>query len=260
MAYLIRPFKALLEMLRSELSAIKEALGENKRAIDAASVCQQNAGSGIERKIAEMRPDDEYKRGAHTYKHKAYWQQVASNILTAVLTAATIGAFLAAAYYACIAKRQLGQMITANQVTRCATLVSAQSAAENAYYSREEERAWVELQMGTGPGFISLGNPGKTVAREVRLSVDSATGTNRFGPMTISPYTQSPVPFIYSVPKQHRVKGRITYVDVFGVSHWATFCYTLSEKGAMNHCASGNDEDYNLENPPKSSVPNSCKQ
>jgi hypothetical protein len=257
-----RWYKWLNESLRSESTTVHKAIEEQAQAIrveaESRKAQQQECAGIIAGAIDEAAKEQaSYEQ---PQRDKEYRVQFALMVFTIVAAGGAVAAAFGSWYYASIARGQLGQMITANQVARCATLVSTQSAAENAYYSREEERAWVELQMGTSPGYISLGNPGKTVAREVKLSVYSTAGDVRFGPMTISPYTQTPVPFTYSVPKQARMRGRITYVDVFGVPHWAIFCYTLGEKGMMSHCPSGNDEDHNLENPPKSSVPNSCAQ
>jgi ABC-type multidrug transport system fused ATPase/permease subunit len=104
-----------LETIITSLSEIKQVLQDNKASVDTAKISQHDDWSSVGRQIAEMRSDDEYKRGADTYKHKSYWQQVVLNILTGLLAAFTLGAFAAAGIYAYIASRQLDQMIESTE-------------------------------------------------------------------------------------------------------------------------------------------------
>lgn len=84
--------KRIEEVLRAGVSAIQKAAQENKAALDDASSRQDQTWTGIGRQLSEMRSDDEYKRGANTYKHKSYWQQVILNWFTGI---GFIGAFFA---------------------------------------------------------------------------------------------------------------------------------------------------------------------
>jgi hypothetical protein len=131
---LSRQFRELVDLLRTMGGSIRQlnnSAEDQGRAINAASVSQQEAGSRIERQIAEMRSDDEYKRGANTYKHKAYWQQIVLNCLTGLLAIFTLGAFAAAGIYACIAKKQLDQMIEATKQTKRSADTAACALREN---------------------------------------------------------------------------------------------------------------------------------
>lgn len=46
------------------------------------------------------------------------------------------------------------------------------------------------------------------------------------------------------------IVGRIDYTDAFGVPHWKTFCFQLTETD-RSYCETGNDEDSNPESLPK---------
>jgi hypothetical protein len=47
------------------------------------------------------------------------------------------------------------------------------------------------------------------------------------------------------------VIGRIDYVDIWGVSHWTTFCfYPFDQEGHLMYCKGGNAEDNNPEPAP----------
>jgi hypothetical protein len=44
--------------------------------------------------------------------------------------------------------------------------------------------------------------------------------------------------------------GRIDYRDAFGIPHWMTFCFVITDaKGNIGYCETGNDEDRNSELP-----------
>jgi hypothetical protein len=278
--------KALVEIVRAELSAIKEALGENKRAIDAASISQQNTGSGIERKIAEMRPDDEYKGGANTYKYKSYRQQVALNILTAILGVATIGAFCAAAYYACVARGQLDQMIKQYpelQKSAAAAKSAADTASDTLKASSHnfyiDERPYVvgdtfNVTLTTAKQMMHLEfrNAGKTPAVNLRIdphdcslllggkpiliTSDEGIGgenvasdkTAKFDfPVALSDTGKS---MFENEDAELIIKGKVLYSDVFGCGHQTRFCFAARAKwGITKFCATkdgSNDVDRNL--------------
>ncbi len=126
-----RKIEQFIEAIVSRLDLIEEALRNHNRTSDAADIRQENIWNEIGRRIAEVRPDDEYKRGANTYKYKSYRQQVVLNRLTLLLFCATTAAFLAAAYYACIAKSQLDQMRIATQQAKRSADIAACALKEN---------------------------------------------------------------------------------------------------------------------------------
>lgn len=259
-------FRRLLDLLRSALSEIKDAVKQREQTIREASQTSDISRGEILRGISRVaiaiesgNADKEAHKKAESKKE--YALQRRSLIAQWITAIATTGAFVGALVYACIANRQLKQMVDANHASRCATLISSQSAAESSYYSREEERAWVELWYPNGRS-LALSNPGKTVAREVRVIVRTNSGDVKFGPLTISPYTFMQVPFklpIDIVSPQH-LRGEISYIDVFGVAHWNKFCFAFGEKGEMHPCQFGNEEDHNLENPPETTIPTECGQ
>jgi len=100
-----------------------------------------------------MRSGDEYKRGARTYRHKSYRQQVILNYLTGV-------AFLAAFAYVVITGLQLRQMRKSTKAT--------QAAVEHADRNFQiDERAWI------GFSFIP-GNLTFTVGKAILRSHNAA--------------------------------------------------------------------------------------
>jgi hypothetical protein len=259
--------------LHSKLSEIEQALHNQETTVRDASKAADVKEGEIAGIIAGIAPAIRHaNKDVPTYEKAQRKKEYSLNKLELALqrrtvcaawftAIATLLAFGAAGIYAHIASEQLDQMITANHATRCATLVTAQSAAESAYHSREQERAWVEPWIPNANSF-TVSNPGKTVGREVRVFVRTTVGESQFGPLTISPYTYFPAPFIFpvSIPPHQRLRGKITYVDVFGVSHWVKFCYSFGEKGQMSPCETGNEEDHNLENPPENTIPRECRQ
>jgi hypothetical protein len=248
--------------LRSALSEIKDAVQKQTQAANEASQrheqIQQNAELG---RIGELHAVEHERREGSAYRKKNYGQQKLLNILTFLTFAAATLAAWGAWHYAGIAHDQLKQTMETNRIAQCATIASSLSAADNAYYSREEERAWVEVWQ-PGDTYLSISNPGKTVGRDVRVFVQTVSGEARFGPTTISPYTFAPFPFRFPVgiPADRILRGRISYADVFGVTHWVRFCYDFGTKSQTSPCKAGNEEDHNLENPPKATLPEECKQ
>jgi len=255
-----------IERIIARLGAIEEVLEKQERTIfDACETSDLKEEKPPRRAIfariatAMESANADVEAYEKPQRNKEYHRQWWSNAAAWASAVFTLFAFCAAAYYACIARRQLDQMIEANKNTRCATLVSALSAAENAYYSREEERAWAEPWLPNSRS-TQIANYGKTVGREVRVSIRTSTGVKHFGPITVSPYTYSQAPFMFpaNIPANDRLRGDITYVDVFGVSHWVKFCFAFGPKGEMTPCQFGNDEDSNLENPPNQTLPQEC--
>lgn len=258
--------RSLAESLHSDLSEIKDAAKDQERAIRDTAQARDTESGKIPGVIARVATAIESANAdVHTYekpqRNKEYRLQRWFLLASWITAVATLLAFAAAGIYAHIAKQQLDRMIEANENARCANLVNEQSTSETAYYSREEERAWVEPWLPTANS-MQLSNYGKTVGRDVRVVIHAAEGEKQFGPFAISPYTYSPVPIYFpgsNSPGKH-LSGEITYIDVFGVTHWTKFCYAFGERGRMEPCRSGNDEDHNLENPPKDTAPKDCKQ
>jgi hypothetical protein len=251
MYWIHRWFEKIANSLRAESSEIKNALQDNKKAIDAAKISQDNAWSGVGRQIAEMRSDDEYKRGANTYKHKSYRQQVVLNILTGLLAIFTLGAFAAAGIYACIANRQLGIMREAT------------TNAEDAM--KIDQRAWVtvsNIKRESGNVVVSFGNSGKTPAKNFTVHIsgepipkdkEPSLGAEDLLPGigVIAPNGFFHVPLDasgYFDPKTTRlaIHGRVDYADIFSSPHRTTFCYYLSSTNNQDGfapCGRGNETD-----------------
>jgi hypothetical protein len=158
---------------------------------------------------------------------------------------------------------------------------------------RIDERAWVvidEIKILKTPfpangklpiswqyGFYSK-NVGKTIARNVRIHIDTPFGSNltdhgiylfqmrqfqgmqgetmgpdNSGPQSLAPGERSAIPFVqHDQAPQYGIYtdmvGRIDYIDAFDVQHWKTFCYfPVDNTGTLNFCTSGNDDDRNAE-------------
>ncbi|HEY1900916.1 MAG TPA: hypothetical protein VGG56_00670 [Terracidiphilus sp.] len=169
-----RRIELAIEAIASHLGEIKKSLNENKSAIDATNIRQDDAWSGVGRQIAKMSPDDEYKRGANTYKHKGYRQQVVLNILTGFLMAATIGAFAAAGIYACIANRQLKKMDeTYKEIQKQTTLMQNQTIGTKGAVLQFVPSLNVLANREDGPAFSSTVRAwsGRVTARHIVLTV-----------------------------------------------------------------------------------------
>ena len=256
-----RQFKALIEMFQAQLSAIQEALANQERAIHDASGRQEEAWSRIEREFSEMRSGDEYKRGARTYRHKSYRQQVILNYLTGV-------AFLAAFAYVVITGLQLRQMRKSTKAT--------QAAVEHADRNFQiDERAWIGFSFIPGNLTFTVGKP--FFVPTMLLNSGKTPAKNVSGEIVVGIFPRgSPIDFSYAPGHAHYVinagtvfpngkfeesfegiehgqsqaqaiiidkpllaqllsssrlvivHGRIRYCDVFGNSHWTSYCRVVS--------------------------------
>jgi hypothetical protein len=153
-----------------------------------------------------------------------------------------------------------------------AAKAAAQTAKDTEAFFMADERAWVVLDIAPikshpashqFPARIIYGfypkNIGKTVARNVSLRVDGATnGAGKpaiLGPETLAPGERAVASTVApgDAPSNLRTtwSGRIDYIDTFHVPHWKTFCYrVIDEKGTLEVCTTGNDEDDNPEMAP----------
>lgn len=146
------------------------------------------------------------------------------------------------------------------------TSVATQSAVSTEEFFRADERAWVVIETtpyktypasGRFPARIMYGfypkNIGKTIARNVHIHLDSATGADGkaavLGPQSLAPGERAPASVItFGDVFLTTFSGRIDYVDAFRVSHWETFCYRVVDtSGVLEQCPTGNDEDDNPE-------------
>lgn len=157
---------------------------------------------------------------------------------------------------------QLGEM-------RKATVAATRSAKDTEGFFRTDERAWVVLEavplkiyppFSNFPARIIYGfyprNVGKTIARNVHLHIENVTnstgGPAVLGPEALAPEERSVASVVLAgdAPTNSTTlwSGRIDYVDAFDVPHWKTFCYRIiDEKGNLELCNTGNDEDNNPE-------------
>jgi hypothetical protein len=198
-----------------------------------------------------------------------------------------------------------GMMWCANKKSADAAKSAADTAQKTLTNSieafRVDERAWVEIgkieKTETYPPDQKFGeifkfaiypkNVGKTVARDVRISIENigsdgsfadnkkairmtqdqqfremATGKriripDRPGPQTVAPGDLSPVPVYTSGEEPRRygtiftytyLVGRIDYTDAFGTEHWKHICFiVINSRGDLGNCQYGNDEDNNPE-------------
>ncbi len=284
-----------LKKLRQDSHETQEMLKEQERTIRDASQAwdqkQTEIGSAIAAAIktaAETVPD--YER---TQRNKEYGAQWAMFCVTALGTLFAAAAALGAWYYAGIAARQLCTMNQAAETSRRELLNTINSF-------REDERAWVEIgnirqapqRMIPKVGLIfryelTLRNVGKTVARDVRLTVLVPQGSyagitsksaiaaylepkppkgmelSRWKPeipgaQSLAPAADAPVPAIVFAAEPHgkpaeggpinsELLGEVTYLDAFGANHWMHFCYLVFEGGKLFNCPYGNEEDKNPE-------------
>jgi hypothetical protein len=132
---------------------------------------------------------------------------------------------------------------------------------------RIDERAWVVLEIvpleiypafSHFPARITYGfypkNIGKTVARNVRIHVDSLYGRDGgaaiLGPQSLAPGERAPASAVVTGDSPSNLittfTGRVDYMDAFNVPHWKTFCYrVIDAKGTLEDCETRNDEDQN---------------
>lgn len=187
---------------------------------------------------------------------------------------ATLLAFLAAAYYASTAKRQLGEMKKATKAAQDA----AQAASDGITFAREtahlDQRAWlgVDAIRGTpklGDPFsieIDIKNTGKTPAKKaiaitsyspVNIKNGARLDFNKQGkiqtelsramippnsiyranpPIPSDSVKQGDLDLIKSGDVIIYVHSHITYDDIFSCGHWLDFCYLL-ERDAKSWAA-----------------------
>jgi hypothetical protein len=148
---LLETFRSIGESLRSELSSIKETVKEQERTIrDASNAADQKRRelSGIIASAIESANKDvpSYEKNQ---RNKEYRQQRRVLRATGITAGATVLAFGAAAYYACVAKGQLDQMIEATKQTKRAADIAACALRQNQKQftdTLEEMRAQTKAQ------------------------------------------------------------------------------------------------------------------
>ena len=236
-----------------------------------------------------------------TKTNKSPWHlSISRDWLALIISALTLVLLVGTVYYTReqwqTMNRTLGEM---HKQTQSASIVAGeavkQSESTEARF-RTDERAWIVVDqiviLKTFPATakfptswkygIYTKNVGKTVAREVRIHIDTPFGSNitdhgiyldqmrkykgmkgkpfgpdRPAPQSLSPGERSAVPVITgSQAPQYQVFtdiiGRIDYIDAFNIKHWKTFCYyPMDGTGTLYYCTSGNNEDHNPELPPK---------
>jgi hypothetical protein len=172
----------LIQAVIDRLGAIKDAIQENKHAIENIREPQQKTPTDDKGRIiaALMPPDDEYARGSNTYKHKSYWTQIWLNWIT-------VCAFLAAAIYAAIAAYQLGEIRKQTTVSQSA-LVEARNVldTEQSHFDRAMENALVQTWAQV--------KAAKAAERAAKIASDTFTKGSRpwVGPEGMFALTQAP--------------------------------------------------------------------
>jgi hypothetical protein len=274
-------FKRLIEALRAQSGTIEEGFKRQERAIrDTSESSNEKRGeipgiiiSGIKTANKDVPTFEKAQR------YKEYRQQ--SKILCAMWVTAgvTFLAFGAAAYYACIARKQLSAL---NQ--------QIEHADRN---FRIEQRAWIGFSFVPGNLTFTIHKPflvptllinsGRTPAKDVSgrivvgiigrgqpIDFSYAPGHAHYeiSAGTIFPNGQFQESFegiehgadhaqailiekpllnaILSSEKLVVVHGRITYSDVFGQQHWTTYCRIVSNPSLIPpDCMSYNRTDDN---------------
>jgi hypothetical protein len=212
-----RQVKALMEMVRTELLLIRDALREQIRAIRDTSEAANQTRKEIPQRLLELRVSADEKTEAQSYRHRAHTQQV-------ILTWGTWLAFGAAAIYAAIAARQLRTMNRTYfemQKQTAASQCAAKAAQQQADLARRElVGTFSAAQPAEPPGptpfpqtvellrwqglHVHFLNAGKVPATDfsaeatmTKYSLPSfepigSPRTNRIGPLRVRPYEQMP--------------------------------------------------------------------
>jgi hypothetical protein len=170
-----RQFKALVQMLRDELSALRQVGSEQVSAIrDGKKTAHEDRGK-IERAVAAVQTPEGDRAHERTYREKHYHVQV-------VLTVVTGLAFLAAAVYAGLARRQLKVMQNTyseiQKQTRAAEL-AAYVSCKNAEIARDI--------------FIQTYNGGADTRATARGSIQQALAITESVAAAIDPEISTPV-------------------------------------------------------------------
>ena len=120
----------------------------------------------------------------------------------------------------------------------------------------------VKATRGAPMSALSLGDNADEIASYQRMLMKNTFGMpdvliSRRVPKTLGPGEVSNAPFdMYGQEPQKGLYqfliGRVDYADAFRVPHWMTFCFFIADsRGNLQYCQYGNEEDRNLELPPK---------
>ena len=247
-------FKALKDLLGTELASIRGLIQEQIRAIRDTSEATNQARKEIPLKLSELHIPENERAEERTYRKRSHTVQV-------LLALGTWLAFIAAGIYAAIAYRQL---CVSNRL-----LVEAQKASSATEVAMKiDERAWASVfNIQPGPKgapiiTIEFINTGKTPAKNFKIAAAGDVGkmksseTEIPGNGVIAPSGKFSsfmhANGVFTSSTQVAIHGRVSYESVFGVPHWTTFCYYLIPKrdevpAGFAPCKSGNEIDSNPE-------------
>lgn len=171
-----KAIKALAEVLRAELTALRQVGAEQVSAIrDAKETAEKNWADIPRRTIAAIQPTEASQSEDRAYRHKNYAVQV-------ILMFATVGAFLAAAIYAGFAYRtlkeiqkQTPEIQKSADAANSAAITAKQSADLMRHQSEDSEEAICSI-LPTTP---DLGAPnGQDVIQLVMRNTGKRTAHN----------------------------------------------------------------------------------
>lgn len=184
---------------------------------------------------------------------------------------ATIAAFFAAAYYACVAHTTLTEIRTQGVAIKESADATSNAFALQQSTSQIDQRAWVtvkDIQVtrkdDVSTFIIFLTNTGKTPAEDFTIKVKGELVGQ--GKPFVSEEPQLPGKGIIApnggvfrceAPTHESfehfaanlaIHGRVDYTDIFNVHHWTKFCYKWIPKtngagGGFSPCESGNTMD-----------------
>lgn len=248
--------KALMETLKEQLRAIQKAINEQISAVRSTSESQERAWRDIPKLIVEAQ-----ERAANQEKAATEAEGKKNRRVQWVIAVGTWFAFFAAVvaaagawYYARIARDQLR--------------TSDMQLSEMEAHARLDERAWVFVRnvapnKGCPWKAIDFVNSGRTPALDFSIRAGfkpvpkgeppdpeetqiPGRGTVAPSGMVSSCIGNSNIDKAADWSKRDLfVHGRLSYSDVFGTSHWTTFCFRRDSDGNFTACESGSDMDRN---------------
>src|SRR5271170_878610 len=160
-------FKLLAKILTTELQSIHSSIREQVKAIRDTSEAANETRKEIPTHISELRIPKDEKNEFNTYRDKAHRQQI-------LLTWCTGLAFLAAAYYASVARKQLDTMNS----TLCEVRKQAE-AAQNTYTETQRQTTLMHDQMvGTLGAYVFIEGPNNLFSDKLDIRTHGTVGVS----------------------------------------------------------------------------------
>jgi hypothetical protein len=198
----------------------------------------------------EKSEEDRDKAGAAERKKSSnpfvkYWGKPMRFWITTIVSLAGV---IVVGLYTYYARQQW--CATQKEATEAHNAVDASTHA-----MKLDERSWVAVATFEPAKectwkVIVFRNTGRSAALNFHVSGAVESGTGEQAPEVQMPGTGLIAPegefkSCLGDSRTAGVHGRITYDDVFGTSHWTTFCYRKSKENLFAACDTGNDMDRN---------------